>query len=204
MEFEKININVFEDNKSSIKSDIQIISKDNALYYKKRVDEYAKQFNLTPIESGITFQDGQYYYFNHNIIETRKSCGKDNTNFSYDIYFIDEWLKDKIVVGKSTSWEPLFYSHFKYGRKIIATGTQHKNSTYSNFQEKVSKLDGNDLYIPYGNIPSDLINRDKKMKREITIGEFLNNHIKEYPKSYIRLDANREVIRGLMLSSILE
>jgi hypothetical protein len=203
MEFAKININVFEDNKSTIKSDIKIISEDNALYYKKRDDEYAKQFNLTPIESGITFQDGQYYYFNHNIIETRKSWGKDNTNFSYDIYFIDEWLKDKIVAGKSTSWEPLFYSYFKYGRKVIATGTIGKYSHF-NFQEKVSKLDDNDLYIPYGNIPADLVNNyDKKMKREITISEFIDEHSKQY-KNYIRLDVNREVIREIMLSNILK
>lgn len=203
MEFEKINIKVFEDNKSPIKSDIQIISEKNALYSKKRDDDYSNQFNLTPIESGITFQDGQYYYFNHNIIETTKSWGKDNTNFSYDIYFIDEWLKDKIVAGKSTYWEPLFYSHFKYGRKIIATGTQRETGSYSSFHEKVSKLDGNDLYIPYGNIPSDLVDSNKKMKREITIGEFLTKHIKEY-KNYLKLDANKEVIRELMLSSILE
>lgn len=205
MDFRNIQILVGQDNKEKIDHFIQPISGSNALYFSKFSDrdDYRKTFNLTEIQSGITFQDGQFYYFEHSILDTPKTYHKSGGAYAYFVYPIDEYLKNRIISGESNHWEILLYSGYKYQKKYLIVG--NINSKFADQYIIRCHLKDSGLYYPYGNLPADILDtRTKCLKKNITIGEFLNKHIIEYPNSRINLTINKENLRDLALSKIIE
>ena len=184
------------------KLDIPIISEDNAFVIIFDNNDYCKTFKISPIKSGLTKHNGQYYWFDHNILKCPKTNYTGYENHSYDIYPITEELAIKILNKEYVSYSEIKLSSFYYYGEFY---TSVKRGGYSeNFITK-SKLSSGCLTIPYNCSPSDL----KSVKNNLEsvtekIGEYLTKHKREYPKGiyHSTLTYNTDIIREYKLNEI--
>jgi len=184
------------------KLDIPIISEDNAFVIIFDKGDYCKTFKISPIKSGLTKHNGQYYWFDHNILKCPKNNYSGYENHSYDIYPITEELAIKTLNKEYVGhYEIQFCSFYYYGEfyTSVKSGSFYQNYIYQ------SKLSCGRLTIPYNCSPSDL----KSVRNNLEpvtekIGEYLLKHKKEYPKGiyYSPLKYNTNVIRDSKLNEI--
>lgn len=175
--------------------DIPIISYENAIVYLHEDDIYTKCFKLPTLRQGLLRYKGNYFYFDHNIVETPKThLSNPNSVHSYDIYQITTDLAKKIIENRvAKKCEILFNSFFYFGRKYISIRRGDFVESYINTSYK--NEDG--LFLPYGISPSDL-----KDIQGITIKDYLDRHEKEYPNYGTKLDFSISVWRNYKLEEI--
>ena len=180
--------------------DIPIINYDNAILFFDKHDDYTKIFKTPTLNEGLLSHKGNYFYFDHNIVETpRTYLSESNSIHSYDVYQITPDLADKIIQTKiSRHWEVYFNSFNYFGKRF--TTIRHGNFiewySYSSYKIVQGKNEDEDvLVLPYNVSPSDIMGG-------ITIGEYLNKHRKEYPKNGQELELNISVWRNNKLESI--
>ena len=174
---------------------IPIINQENAILYKHKDDDYTKRFNIPTIYSGLTFYEGKYFYFEHNIVQTPNFwCSSPNSVHAYDIHQITKDLgEDMIKSKKAFRWKIRFNSLFNFGEYFTSI---RRGSYLETYKYESRKSDG-ELIIPYSTSPSGI-------KPGITIGDFLKNHTKEYPNGYTELTINRGTLRDILISEILD
>jgi hypothetical protein len=173
---------------------IPIISKDNAILYFERDDDYYTTFCLSSIDRGLIKSDGNYYYFSHNIVNRPGVYSKTpNSVHSYDIYQITDDLANKIMDEKVANfWEVYFNCHFNFGIHHISTRKDKyiQNYYYSSYKNEIG------LFVPKDTSPYDF-------KVGTTIDEFLDESVKKYKKSGSILTENKLMIRNIKLEEIL-
>lgn len=175
--------------------DIPIINYDNAILFLNKDDNYTKTFKVPTLSQGLISHKGDYFYFDHNIVETPSTyLSKSNSVHSYNVYQITPDLADKIIKTKiSHHWEVHFNSFNYFGKRFttIRRGNFIEWYSYSSYRNE------DVLFLPYDVSPSDLYRMCG-----ITIGEYLDKNRKEYPKSGHELELNISVWRNNRLESI--
>ena len=75
---------------------INVITDDTAIAFEKHKEDYPKSSDQ--IQNGLTKQDGQYYYFEHDIINTPRSfSSRYNDCFAYKVYPITNDIAHRII-----------------------------------------------------------------------------------------------------------
>lgn len=184
---------------------IPIISEDNAYVMFIKSDDYSERFGISTLYNGLTRHNGQYYWFNHNILKcTKNNYGKVlNSNYSYDIFPIPEDFANRILNRENIGYyEIVFSSFYYYGEYYtsVKSGGYYENYIYR------SKLSSGRLTIPYGCSPTDLLSiRHNFAPVSEKIGEYLTRYNRRYPKGiyYVKLSYNMDIIRNDKLDKIL-
>ena len=95
---------------------IKVITDDTAIAFEKHKEDYPKSSDQ--IKNGLTKQDNQHYYFEHDIVNTPRIFSKHNNCFAYHIYPITDDIANRIIKKEYVSkWEILFNAFFNY-RKL--------------------------------------------------------------------------------------
>ncbi len=177
------------------KNFISVITDDNAIAFLKRKSEgYTKTFNLTDIDSGLTKQNDQYYFFEHDITNTPKRFYSRNSiekNFSYKVYPITDDLAQRIINKEYVNkWEILFNAFANYQKVYTMVKDYSIRLTYLSSDVKEDKL-----VIPYSISPTGT-------NYDIILEEFLINHNKKYGGKKESLSINLDVLRDLKLKEL--
>lgn len=177
--------------------DIPIIDESNAILRFEKDDDYRKTFHTPIINAGITFHNGKYYFFDHNIVETPKSYSKSDIH-CYNIYQISPELVTKILKNKIDNfyiynyWELIFDNWINYNINY----THIKNDSYITIKYYTTKVVDDYLISCHDKSPSDFLIKLKKEK--ISIEDFLKSC-----KSNNKFILNKNLYRNKILKSIL-
>lgn len=185
--------------KTKIDNIITPISDDNAICVKHRDDSYTTTFNLTNIYEGLTKENGQYFYFEHSIVDTPRSVSKYGPKtFAYKVYPITNKLAQQIINGESTSKWEIYFNAFVNYQSIYTIIKNYDLHTY----KEIAVIDNDKLIIPYGTSPSDI-------KDNQTIQEFLdwnNNIINSMFRPYVskeeKLKTNKDILRQIKFEEL--
>ena len=84
---------------------INVITDDTAIAFEKHKEDYPKSSDQ--IQNGLTKQDGQYYYFEHDIINTPRSFSSKYHFFNFILsilveYYIIMYILYQIIVYIAT------------------------------------------------------------------------------------------------------
>lgn len=170
---------------------IKVITDETAIAFEKHNEDYPKSSDQ--IKNGLTKQDNQYYYFEHDIVNTPRSfSSRYHDCFAYHVYPITNDIAQRIIKKELVSkWEILFNSFLNY-KKIY--------SMIKDYELKMNYISsymlGDKLVIPYGSSPSDMTDD------EITIEEYLTKHNKRYASFNEPLQINLEVLREMKLNQL--
>lgn len=189
--------------KESIPNFIDIITNETAIVIDINNDAYIDTFNLSNIVGGITKQDNQYYYFEHDIVSAARGYVKNrqDKNFAYKVYPITNDLVQRIIQNvidkKSISkWEIFFNSCVNY-QKIYLVIKDYDIKTY----QYKSYIEDNKLNVFYGISPADYIDT-------MTIEEFMTYNKKKYYDAYMKesytMKVNLQLLRELKLKEIID
>lgn len=180
-----------------VELDIPIISDNNAILFEKEdpLSSYIKTFNLQEIRSGLIKYNDQFYWFDHDIVNTPRH--RFRKCFSYKIFPITDDMGERIYNEKiAHHWEIFFNSFINYNKIYLSTGhiedsiegelktTDRKNHCY-----KATIIDDS-IFLPVSVTASDL-------KDGETVDEFLSKLKKNYRNVNVpKLEINRPVIRN--------
>ena len=170
---------------------INVITDETAIAFEKHKEDYPKSSDQ--IQNGLTKQDGQYYFFEHDIINTPRSySARYHDCFAYTVYPITDDIAQRIIKKELVSkWEILFNAFINYQKVYTLIKDYELKMNYiSSYM-----LDGK-LVIPYGISPSDMGDN------EITIEEYLIKHNKRYASANEPLKINVSVLRELRLNEL--
>lgn len=169
---------------------INVITDDTAIAFEKHEDNYPSS---DQIKNGLTKQDGQYYYFEHDIINTPRSfSSKYHDCFAYKVYPITNDIAQRIIKKELVSkWEILFNAFINYTKVYSMIKDYDLKMNYIS-----SYMLGGKLVIPYGMSPADMGDN------EITIEEYLIKHNKRYASANEPLKINVSVLRELRLNEL--
>lgn len=171
---------------------INVITDDTAIAFEKHKEDYPKSSDQ--IQNGLTKQDGQYYYFEHDIINTPRSYSSKyyDSCYAYKVYPITNDIAQRIINKEYVSkWEILFNAFTNYTKVYTLIKDYELKMNYiSSYM-----LDGK-LVIPYGISPSDMGDN------EITIEEYLIKHHKRYASVNEPLKINLPVLRELRFNEL--
>jgi hypothetical protein len=91
---------------------INVISDETAIAFEKHNEDYPKSSDQ--IKDGLTKQNGQYYFFEHDIINTPRRWNYDSC-FAYKIYPITNDIAERIIRKEPVcKWEILFNAFINY------------------------------------------------------------------------------------------
>lgn len=172
---------------------IRVITDDTAIAFVKHED-YTRSSDL--IKDGLTKQGNQYYYFEHDIINTPRhySSKYDNLVFAYKVYPITNDIADRIIKKECVSkWEILFNAFINHQKVYTMIKDWDLKMNYIS-----SYMLGDKLVIPYGMSPSDMGDN------EIMIEEYLIKHNKRYASANEPLKINVSFLRELKLKELLD
>ena len=170
---------------------IRVITDDTAIAFEKHKEDYPKSSDQ--IKNGLTKQDNQYYYFEHDIVNTPRSFSSRYCDcFAYKVYPITDDIANRIIkkeyVGK---WEILFNS-FANHKKIY--------SMIKDYELRLSYISSymseNKLVIPYSSSPSDM------REDEMVLEDYLIKNNKRYASMNEPLKINLEVLREMKLNQL--
>jgi hypothetical protein len=169
---------------------IDVITDETAIAFEKHNEDYPKSSDQ--IKNGLTKQDNQHYYFEHDIVNTPRIFSKHNNCFAYHIYPITDDIAERIIKKEYVSkWEILFNSFLNH-KKIY--------SMVKDYELRLSYISsymlGDKLVIPYGSSPSDMGDE------ETTIEAYLTKHNKRYASMNEPLDINLKVLREMKLNQL--
>jgi hypothetical protein len=168
---------------------INVITDDTAIAFEKHKEDYPKSSDQ--IKNGLTKQDNQYYFFEHDIVNTPRYGSKSN-QFAYHIYPITNDIAERIIKKELVSkWEILFNAFVNYQKVYTMIKDYEFRLSYIS-----SYILGDKLVIPYGLSPSDMGDN------EITMEEYLIKHNKRYPIGE-PLDINLGFLREMKLKELL-
>ena len=170
---------------------IDVITDETAIAFTKHKEEYKESSDQ--IQNGLTKQDGQYYYFEHDIINTPRKWKHDVYDvYAYKVYPVTNDIGQRIINKEYVSkWEILFNAFINYTKVYTLIKDWDLKMNYiSSYM-----LDGK-LVIPYGISPSDMGDN------EITIEEYLIKHNKRYASTNEPLKINLSVLRELRLNEL--
>jgi len=171
---------------------IKVITDDTAIAFEKYKENYPKSSDQ--IKNGLTKQDNQYYYFEHDIVNTPKTFSSryHNTCFAYHVYPITDDIANRIIKKEYVSkWEILFNSFLNH--KKIYSMIKDYEITLSYIS---SYMLGDKLVIPYAMSPSDMTDD------EVLIEDYLIKHNKRYSSMNEPLSINLEVLREMKLNEL--
>ena len=170
---------------------IKVITDETAIAFEKHNEDYPKSSDQ--IKNGLTKQDSQYYYFEHDIINTPRSFSSSYHDcFAYKVYPITDDIAQRIIKKELVSkWEVLFNAFFNYKKIYTMIKDYELKMNYIS-----SYMLGDKLVIPYGISPSDMGDN------EITIEEYLIKHNKRYASKNEPLSINLEVLREMKLNEL--
>ena len=171
---------------------ISVITDDTAIAFDKHKDEYKQSSDQ--IKDGLTKQDDQYYYFEHDIINTPRSFSSRyyDSRFAYKVYPITDDIANRIIKKEYVcKWEIVFNAFLNY-QKIY--------TMIKDFEFRLSYISsymlGDKLVIPYGMSPSDM------REDEMDIEDFLIKNNKRYAPMNQPLQINLEVLREMKLNEL--
>ena len=170
---------------------IDVITDETAIAFVKHED-YPRSSDH--IKDGLTKQGNQYYYFEHDIINTPRhySSKYDNQVFAYKVYPITDDIAQRIIKKELVSkWEVLFNAFINYQKVYTMIKDWDLKMNYIS-----SYMLGDKLVIPYGISPSDMGDN------EITIEEYLIKHNKRYASANEPLKINVSVLREIKLNEL--
>ena len=179
---------------------IDVITDDTAIALLKHDDQhYTSRLNVSDIKTGLTKQDNQYYYFDHDIVSTPKNFSSkysNSKNFAYKVFPVTDDIADRIINEEFVSiWEVFFNSFVNY--QVIYLMVRDYDTT--KLHKYTGYVDGDKLTIPYGVSPSDM--RDNQ-----TIVEYLNQNERRYSynikNGFETLPLNIPVIREMKLKQL--
>jgi hypothetical protein len=167
---------------------INVITDENAIAFKKHKNEHRQSSDQ--IQVGLTKQDGQYYYFEHDIINT-PPIWLYVISYAYKVYPVTNDIAKRIIRKEYVSkWEILFNAFANYQKVYTLIKSYELKMNY------ISSYMLNDkLVIPYDLSPSDMSD-----KEEITIKQYIIKHNKEYHSE--PLNINQLVLRELRLNEL--
>jgi len=170
---------------------IDVIS-DDAIAFEKHKEEYKQSSDQ--IKDGLTKQNGQYYYFEHDIVNTPKTYSSRyyDSCFAYHVYPITDDIANRIIKKEYVSkWEILFNSFLNH-KKIY--------SMIKDYELRLSYISsymlGDKLVIPYGSSPSDM------REDEMVLEDYLTKSNKRYASKNEPLSINLEVLREMKLNEL--
>lgn len=168
---------------------IKVITDDTAIAFEKHKEDYPKSSDQ--IKNGLTKQDNQYYFFEHDIVNTPRIFS--NNCFAYHVYPITNDIAERIMkkeyVGK---WEILFNAFVNYQKVYTMIKDYELRLSYIS-----SYILGDKLVIPYGSSPSDMKDDNK------TIEDYLIKNNKRYTSMNKPLDINLGVLREIKIKELL-
>lgn len=167
---------------------INVISNDNAIAFEKHKEEYKQSSDQ--IQNGLTKQNGQHYYFEHDIINTPRKWHYDSC-FAYKVYPITNDITERIIRKEPVSkWEILFNAFVNYQKVYTMVKDYELKMNYISSYILVDTL-----VIPYGLSPSDMGDQ------ETTIEAYLAKHFKRYGNGE-PLQINKQVLRELRFNEL--
>jgi hypothetical protein len=170
---------------------INVISDDNAIAFEKHKEEYKQSSDQ--IKNGLTKQNGQYYFFEHDIINTPRSYTSRwyDSCFAYKVYPITNDIAERIIKKEAVSkWEILFNAFFNYQKVYTMIKDYELRMNYISSYMVNSKL-----VIPYGISPSDMGDE------ETTAESYLAKHARRYGNGE-PLKINLSVLRELRFNEL--
>ena len=169
---------------------INVITDDTAIAFEKHKEDYPKSSDQ--IQNGLTKQDNQYYFFEHDIINTPRSfSSRYHDCFAYTVYPITNDIAQRIFNKEYVSkWEILFNAFINYTKVYTLIKDYELKMNYITSY----MLDGK-LVIPYGISPSDMGDNE-------TIEEYLSKHNKRYASANEPLKINLPVLRELRFNEL--
>ena len=170
---------------------INVITDETAIAFEKHEELYRQDYpkSSDQIKNGLTKQDGQHYFFEHDIINTPRKWKHDV--YAYKVYPVTNDIAQRIINKEYVSkWEVLFNAFINYTKVYTLIKDYELKMNYITSY----MLDGK-LVIPYGISPSDMGDN------EITIEEYLSKHNKRYPKGE-PLKINVTFLRELRLNEL--
>ena len=170
---------------------IRVITDDTAIAFEKHKEDYPKSSDQ--IKNGLTKQDNQYYYFEHDIVNTPRSISSRYCDcFAYHVYPITDDIANRIIkkeyVGK---WEILFNSFANYKKIYSMIKDYELRLSYIS-----SYMSENKLVIPYSSSPSDM------REDEMVLEDYLIKNNKRYASMNEPLKINLEVLREMKLNQL--
>jgi hypothetical protein len=171
---------------------ISVISDDTAIAFEKHKEEYKQSSDQ--IKNGLTKQDNQYYYFEHDIINTPRSFSARyyDSSFAYKVYPITDDIANRIIKKEYVcKWEIVFNAFLNYQKIYTMIKDYELKMNYIK-----SYMLGDKLVIPYGMSPSDM------REDEMDIEDFLIKNNKRYAPMNQPLQINLEVLREMKLNEL--
>jgi hypothetical protein len=170
---------------------INVISNDTAIAFEKHREEYKQSSDQ--IKDGLTNQNGQHYYFEHDIINTPRSYSARyyDSCFAYKIYPITNDIAERIIRKEYVSkWEILFNAFINYQKVYTMIKDYELRMNYIS-----SYMLGDKLVIPYNISPSDMGDE------ETTTEAYLTKHARRYGNGE-PLKINLSVLRELRFNEL--
>ena len=171
---------------------IKVITDETAIAFEKHEEDYPKSSDQ--IKNGLTKQDNQYYYFEHDIINTPKTYSSRyyDSCFAYHVYPITDDIAERIIKKEYVSkWEILFNSFLNHKKVYSMIKDYELRLSYIS-----SYMLGDKLVIPYGISPGAM------REDEMDIEDFLIKHYKRYTSMNEPLSINLEVLREMKLNEL--
>ena len=188
---EKIKPTIMDRNSVKL-FDIPIIDESNAILRFEKDDDYRKTFCTPIINAGITFHNGKYYFFDHNIVETPKSFVKVDVHAIYQISHNSVIKILKSGTYLYNPWELIFDNWINYNINY----THIKKDKYIDIKYYTTKVVDDYLISCYDKSPSNFLIKLKK--ENISIEDFLKSC-----KSNNKFILNKNLYRNLILKSII-
>ena len=168
---------------------IRVITDETAIAFAKHKEDYPRSSDQ--IQNGLTKQDNQYYYFEHDIINTPRSLSMKE-GFAYKVYPITNDIAERIIKKEFVSkWEVVFNAFLNYKRVYIMIKDYEFRLSYIS-----SYMSEDKLVIPYGMSPSDM------REDEIIIEDYLIKNKEKYTSMNKPLSINLEVLREMKLNQL--
>jgi hypothetical protein len=172
------------------KIDCPLITFDNAILYDLQDKSYRDIFKLSEIRSGLILHNGEYFFFEHNIVDTHPSYFKGSVQ-SWDIYKITTELAAKIIhEEKVNKWDFVFDNWINTG--YFYNYVTKDNSIY--IKKYTTNIIEDTLYGPYGFKPSSMNDGED-------IDSFLQENRLKY--SGTKLEINRQVLRDIIMENLI-
>jgi hypothetical protein len=182
------------------KIDCPLITFDNAIVYDLQDKSYRDMFRLSEIRSGLILHNGEYFFFEHNIVDTPKTSSYFKGSVqSWFIYKITIELGAKIIDEEKVSkWDVVFDNWINTGHfyNYASTDNSGKSKDYLtiDIRKYTTNIIEDTLYGPYGFKPSSMNDGED-------IEDFLQRNRLKY--SGTKLEINRPVLRDILIKSLI-
>ena len=173
---------------------IDVITNDNALAFLKHDTHYEQSSDQ--IKLGLTKQDNQFYYFEHDIVSTPRTTLKNqkDNGFAYRVYPITYLLAQRIISQESVGkWEVFFDSYLNYQCTYLMV--KDYGIHFFEYKGSIDATGEGKLIIPYNISPAYSKGEGQ------TIEDFFYQHARRYALGEI-LELNPLVIRDMKLKEL--